>query len=61
MEWISVKYKPAEDMHCLVYFLNKSNNEHWIETSFFMDGYFYSTIGKTDYITHWMPLPEPPK
>lgn len=59
-KWISVDEKPKKDCHCLVYLFNPNTEDNWNETAYFMDGYFYQTIGKQEYITHWMPLPKPP-
>ena len=59
-KWISVEEKPKEDIHCLVFLYNPNTNDSWQETAYFMDGYFYQTMGKQEYITHWMPLPKPP-
>lgn len=67
-EWISVKDKlPKDDMRVLVY------RDDYTDSIYF-GRYFYSLheprdvpifgiggIGQTDKVTHWMPLPEPPK
>ncbi len=50
-EWISVEDRlPEKPMTCLVYV------EHYgIYVSFYNEGFY------TKYVTHWMPLPEPPE
>ena len=50
-EWVSVDDRlPEKPMPCLVYV------EHYgIYVSFYNEGFY------TKYVTHWMPLPEPPK
>lgn len=60
-EWISVKDElPEDEYECLV--VNKSGG-YWIgwfkadEERWVIDG----TICGDGYVTHWMPLPEPPK
>lgn len=55
-EWISVKDRlPEKSGYYLI----------WTEHSYYLIGFFSSNIdnGKWDWIdvTHWMPLPEPPK
>lgn len=59
--WISVEERlPEKWKHCLLRF--KNNNDSWggIELGYLAsDGKTWSDTNHT--ITHWMPLPEPPK
>jgi hypothetical protein len=69
MEWISVKDElPQEDVNVLLYDGNEvfcgnhylaKNNESCFGTQA-CDGTCYGWYEKNE-ITHWMPLPEPPK
>lgn len=62
MEWVGVEDElPKEDKDVLVYngkdlsvsaIINGYGNQGWHERD---DGYDYG------YVTHWMPLPQPPK
>jgi hypothetical protein len=59
MEWIKCSDKlPQKDLECLIYDINKQ-----IYNACFNGQYFYT--GEYDIeiedVTHWMPLPEPPK
>ena len=60
-QWISVEERlPERWKHCLLRF--KNNNDSWggIELGYLAsDGKTWSDANHT--ITHWMPLPEPPK
>lgn len=59
MEWISVKDRlPEENKRVL--FVDK---ESWITTGFFTGMAFEYSHGEEIglELTHWMPLPEPPK
>lgn len=67
MEWISVKDRlPDKNGDFLAYVPNeKDNTKERVETLYYMDinnwfkGDYYSR--KVYGVTHWMPLPEPPK
>lgn len=55
MEWISVKDRLPQDYERVMYFDSR-------ERGFIEIGYFVSTQTPVPtYVTHWMPLPEPPK
>lgn len=60
MEWISVKdgLPDVENYYLVVITYGGGNNDIKIEL-WNKNGYFDSFF--EDHITHWMPLPEPPK
>ena len=54
-EWISVKDRlPNIDEQCLLCIENRITKYRWVAI-----GYFHTNYD--EYVTHWMPLPEPPK
>lgn len=57
MEWISVKDELPETPRVIVCY------RFGVGEAIFLQGTFYKTDYKTVYpdVTHWMPLPEPPK
>ena len=57
MEWIDVnKELPNIDDLCLVYMKRRGNSQtHTVTTQFTKYGFERASV------THWMPLPEPPK
>ena len=59
--WISVEERlPERWKHCLLRFKNKNDSWGGIELGYLAsDGKTWSDENHT--ITHWMPLPEPPK
>ena len=62
MEWISVKDRlPEDDAMCLVY----GRNWHEIVVAiYYGDGKWLTCYGLTNitrFVTHWMPMPMPPK
>ena len=64
MNWISVKDRlPNKQDDCLVWYESKFTYPH-IRTACYLGDSFFSTGGiqhSNFTITHWMPLPEPPK
>ena len=61
-EWISVEERmPSRDSNVLIYL--RTNNESWVHVSWFSGDYWVDEDGLplVYYISHWMPLPEPPK
>ena len=58
MEWIDVNDKLPENFSSILVV-----GESIRSTALFQDGIFYSDLNlpKSKDITHWMPLPEPPK
>lgn len=62
MEWIKVEDRlPSEDMFCIVFVqMNDYRNVHaglYSKDNGFLDDFYNIEVG----VTHWMPLPEPPK
>lgn len=64
-EWTSVDERlPLNIQSCIVYRKGLSVcNMYWDsrECCWFQDGYGFESDEKYTDITHWMPLPEPPK
>lgn len=64
MEWISVKDRlPKVGTGCVVWYKSKYTYAH-IRTATYLGSNYFSTTGiqhQTFEITHWMPIPEPPK
>lgn len=61
MEWISVEdEKPKADGNYLV-FINKRGGIYEVAWFDHEISYFWIAGAFASYITHWMPLPEPPK
>ena len=60
-EWISIKDKLPPKGKCLVAALE--NGKYYQVTVSTFTGYYFSMTGRRAYwkVTHWMPLPEPPK
>lgn len=64
--WISVEERlPEECLYVIVYLQNKrtDNKDIWhIDADFYEDGDWHRYPERGYYnVTHWMPLPEPPK
>lgn len=62
-EWISVKDRlPGENVNCIVHYKHAycNNDGYWAIGCCFYDGEKFQ-IGLAYKVTHWMPLPEPPK
>ena len=62
-EWISVKDRlPGKNVNCIVHYKHAycNNDGYWAIGSCFYDGEKFQ-IGLAYKVTHWMPLPEPPK
>lgn len=58
LRWISVKDRlPEEDKYCLIFF-NNSAQSKGIDCAYYYGDQEWSL---EEHITHWMPLPEPPK
>ena len=62
-EWISVKDRlPEEKANCIVYYKHAycDNDDYWAIGICFYDGEKFQ-MDLPYKVTHWMPLPEPPK
>ena len=62
-EWISVKDRlPEEKVNCIVHYKHAycDNDDYWAIGVCFYDCEKFQ-IGLAYKVTHWMPLPEPPK
>ena len=62
-EWISVKDRlPAEKVNCIVHYKHTycENDDYWAIGICFYDGKKFQ-IDWAYKVTHWMPLPQPPK
>lgn len=58
-EWIATKDRlPEEGQSVLVHYV-----DGWMPIAFLINGKWYQSGGETSWlsVTHWMPLPEPPK
>ena len=65
MEWISVNERLPETYGEYIVFVKNLTGQIFLEKSIFVANYFYKQWlfeGWVDNkVTHWMPLPEPPK
>ena len=62
-EWISVEDRlPEEKVNCIVHYKHAycNNDDYWAIGICFYDGEKFQ-IGLAYKVTHWMPLPAPPK
>ena len=62
-EWISVNERlPEEKVNCIVYYKHAycDNDDYWAIGICFYDGEKFQ-MGLSYKVTHWMPLPKPPK
>lgn len=62
-EWVSVKERlPQEKVDCIVHYKHAycDNDDYWAIGMCFYDGEKFQ-INPAYKVTHWMPLPEPPK
>ena len=62
-EWISVNDRlPEEKVNCIVHYKHAycDNDDYWAIGTCFYDGEKFQ-IGLASKVTHWMPLPQPPK
>ena len=62
-EWVSVKERlPQEKVNCIVHYKHAycDNDDYWAIGMCFYDGekFQFNPVYK---VTHWMPLPQPPK
>ena len=62
-EWVSVKERlPQEKVNCIVHYKHAycDNDDYWAIGMCFYDGEKFQ-FDPAYKVTHWMPLPEPPK
>ena len=62
-EWISVDDRlPEEKVNCIVHYKHSycDNDDYWAIGICFYDGEKFQ-LNSAYKVTHWMPLPEPPK
>ena len=62
-EWISVNDRlPEEKVNCIVHYKHAycDNDDYWAIGIFFYDGETFQ-MDWSYKVTHWMPLPKPPK
>ena len=62
-EWISVKERlPQEKVDCIVHYKHAycDNDDYWAIGMCFYDGEKFQ-FDQAYKVTHWMPLPQPPK
>ena len=62
-KWVSVKERlPQEKVDCIVHYKHAycDNDDYWAIGMCFYDGEKFQ-INPAYKVTHWMPLPEPPK
>lgn len=65
MEWISVEDQLPDDGQTVVAigfdWGNKANKRHFVICEYFDGIWVGDQDEEFEYLTHWMPLPEPPK
>ena len=62
-EWVSVKERlPKEKVNCIVHYKHAycDNDDYWAIGMCFYDGEKFR-VDPAYKVTHWMPMPEPPK
>ena len=62
-EWVSVKERlPQEKVNCIVHYKHAycDNDDYWAIGMCFYDGEKFR-VDPAYKVTHWMPLPQPPK
>lgn len=62
-EWVSVDDRlPEEKVNCIVHYKHAycDNDDYWATGICFYDGEKFQ-IGLAYKVTHWMPMPQPPK
>ena len=62
-EWVSVEERlPEEKVNCIVHYKHAycDNDDYWAIGICFYDGEKFQ-LNSAYKVTHWMPLPEPPK
>ncbi len=59
-EWISVKDRVPEEGERVLVYNPTCSEKHRVDIEYRFDRNFWESDGVYSYITHWMPLPEPP-
>ena len=60
-DWISVKDRLPEEGRFVLVFCERFHNSSPMFVSRRLDFNYWGGLGRDFGITHWMPLPEPPK
>ena len=61
-EWISVEDRLPDTRHAMLVCTRNRNNVPKIAMAYFENGFGWcGSGGRWNNVTHWMPLPEPPK
>jgi hypothetical protein len=65
MEWISVENRLPEDGQSVIAtgfdWGDKASKRHFVVCEYFQNMWVGDQDEEFEYLTHWMPLPEPPK
>jgi len=62
MKWINVKDElPPNETECIGYFEQPYRGKIKVNEVWFTNNKWYWDLDLIENITHWMPLPEPPK
>lgn len=61
-EWISVKEELPEQFHVVIACRTNKAGERVVEAGYYSgDGIWKTVAQPTKGVTHWMPMPKPPK
>lgn len=59
--WIKCSDQMPEPMELVLVYVHGSFGKPWMETAFIYPDGQWAHIGSEDAVSHWQPLPEPPK